>query len=104
MRDLVNPYDLCITNKMVHSNQMTIMWHVDDVKSSHVYPRVNNLFITWLNKEYGQIGEVKSSRGKKHNYLGMTLDYSVDGEVKVNLTNYINKMVTIFPQVFSVFC
>ena len=94
----VNPYDPCVANKMVHGSQMTIMWHVDDVKSSHVNPKVNDSFIEWLKVEYGQLGEVKTSRGKKHDYLGMTLDYSVDGEVKIDMVEYVKKMVTEFPQ------
>ena len=94
----VNPYDPCVANKMVHGRQMTILWHVDDVKSSHVDPKVNDSFIDWLNKEYGQIAEVKTSRGKKHDYLGMTLDYSVEGEVKIDMIDYVKKMVTEFPE------
>ena len=94
----VNPYDPCVANKMVHGHQMTIMWHVDDVKSSHVDPKVNDSFIDWLKKEYGQIGEVKSSRGTRHDYLRMTLDYSVKGQVTVDMVDYVKKMVTEFPQ------
>ena len=44
-----NPYDPCIANKIVNGKQMTIVWHVDDLKSSHVDPRVNDLFVSWLN-------------------------------------------------------
>ena len=32
----VNPYDPCVANKMVNGKQMTICWHVDDLKVSHV--------------------------------------------------------------------
>ena len=31
----VNPYDPCVANKMVNKHQMTICWHVDDLKVSH---------------------------------------------------------------------
>jgi len=34
----INPYDICVANKMVNEKQHTITWHVDDVKSSHVDP------------------------------------------------------------------
>ena len=43
----VNPYD------MVNGKQHTITWHVDDVKSSHVDPKVNNEFHTWCEQQYG---------------------------------------------------
>jgi hypothetical protein len=31
----INPYDPCITNKMVNGTQMTVRWHVDDLMISH---------------------------------------------------------------------
>ena len=60
----VNPCDPCVANKEAHGSQMTLMWHVDDTKSSHIDPKVNDLFTDWLDKEHGQLGKVKSSRGK----------------------------------------
>ena len=32
----VNPYDPCVTNRMVNGKQMTICWHVDNQKVSNV--------------------------------------------------------------------
>ena len=34
----LNPYDPCVANKMVNSEQLTICWYVDDLKSSHINP------------------------------------------------------------------
>ena len=34
----INPYDPYITNKMVEGSQMTVMWHVDDLKIFHKDP------------------------------------------------------------------
>ena len=31
----INPYDPCVANKMVNGNQMTICWHVENLKVSH---------------------------------------------------------------------
>ena len=31
----VNPDDPCVANEMVNRHQMTICWHVDDLKVSH---------------------------------------------------------------------
>ena len=45
-----NPYDPCVANRMVNGSQHTVCWHVDDLKSSHVDPEVNNKFIQWLEK------------------------------------------------------
>ena len=36
----VNPYDWCVANKLVQGSQLTITWHVDDLKISHVNKEV----------------------------------------------------------------
>ena len=50
-----------------------IRFHVDDMMSSHINPKVNDDFDEWLQAKYGEHGRVKSHRGKVHNYLGMIL-------------------------------
>jgi hypothetical protein len=96
-----NPYDPCIANRQVNGKQHTVTWHVDDLKSSHVDPQVNDDFLKWLEKTYGDsnIGKVKATRGKRHNYLGMTFDYSTPGQVKVEMIDYVKAMVKAFPEV-----
>jgi hypothetical protein len=32
----VNPYDQCMVNKIIKGKQCTIIWHVDNLKLSHV--------------------------------------------------------------------
>ncbi len=32
----ISPYDPCIANKMINGKQMTLLWHVDDLKISRV--------------------------------------------------------------------
>lgn len=78
--------------------QHTITWHVDDLKSSHQDKKVNDEFAKWLEDKYGDetIGQVKATRGKIHDYLGMTLEYSENGEVKVNMQDYVKSMVEEF--------
>jgi hypothetical protein len=34
----LNPYDPCVANKMINGKQMTVCWHVDDLKVSHIDP------------------------------------------------------------------
>ena len=54
---VINPYDPCVANKMINGNQMTILFHVDDCKLSHVDPKVNDRMIRWLRCEYENIFE-----------------------------------------------
>ena len=44
----LNPYDPCVVNKMVNGEQLTVCWHVDNLKSSHIDPKVNNEFYNGL--------------------------------------------------------
>ena len=96
---VLNPYDPCVANRTVYNKQHTICWHVDDIKSSHVQPKVNDEFHIWLRTTYGQdgIGEVKSSRGLRHDYLAMIFDYSVPGSLRLDMCNYVKSMIHDFP-------
>lgn len=95
---VINPYDPCVANKMVNGKQLTVIWHVDDVKASHMDPKVNKQFIEWVKKRYGKIGEVKVTNGKRHRYVGMTLDFSVAGQVSIDMRDYVGNMIQNFPE------
>jgi hypothetical protein len=64
--------------------------------SSHKDASVNDHFISWLNNKYGGHGEVKATRGNKHDYLRMTFIFSEDG-VTVDMKDYTTNMLTEFP-------
>ena len=83
----VNPYDMCIANRMVNGKQHTMTWHVDDVKSSHVDPKVNDAFFKWCESTYGSddLGHVKQVRGDNHDYLAMQLNFSQPGVLKIDM-------------------
>ena len=95
----LNPYEPCVANRTIGNKQHTITWHVDDIKSSHIDPKVNDNFHEWLEKTYGEdgIGKVKSTRGKKHEYLAMRFDFNRKGKVGLDMTDYIKQMVNEFP-------
>ena len=93
-----NPYDPCVCNKMIDGKQHTVRFHVDDCKSSHVDPKVNDMFYDWLNRLYGHHGEVTVTRGPIHEYLGMTFDFYEKGIVKVDMIPYMNAMVDDFSE------
>jgi hypothetical protein len=67
-----------VGNKLVNGKQLTIVWHVDDIKASDVDGNVNNHFIKWLKSKFEDtVGLLKVTRGKVHEYLGMILDYTI---------------------------
>ena len=49
---ILNPYDPCIANKMVDSKQLTLVWHINDIKVSHVKESVITKLIEWLKHTY----------------------------------------------------
>ena len=56
---------------------------------------MNDGFIQWVDESHGgdKTGRVMATRGKKHNHLGMALDHSTNGEVKVDVTHCIDNMI-----------
>jgi len=96
-----NPYDPCVANRMINGSQQTICFHVDDLKSSHKMSQVNDEFEKYLNNKYGGHGKIKAHQGKVHDYLGMMLDYTEKGKVKINMTKYIKEMIEDAPMVIK---
>ena len=93
---VLNPYDLCVANKAVNGKQMTVCWHVDDLKVSHCDPNQVTIFGEWLSKKYGLA--VATHQGKVHNYLGMIFDFLAKGKVMVTMMEYIKNIIKDFPE------
>ena len=62
---------------------------------------VNTEFLDWMNKMYGSIKEMKGVHGKVHDYLGMILGISQEGVMKVDMRDYVPKMLKQFPIQFK---
>ena len=88
-----NKYDMCTMNKIVNDSQLTIVWHVDDCKISHIDSSVVDALIKQLEDRFGKETPVTVTRGLVHDYLGMTIDYSVRGKVKFYMFDYIEQIL-----------
>jgi hypothetical protein len=51
-----------------------------------------------LQENYGEHGEVAIHRGKIHDYLGMKIDFTKKGKVKIGMTKYVESMLEAFPE------
>ena len=78
-----NPYDLCVANREKYKSQHIILFHVDNIKSSHVKKEINDEFHKWLNKMYGKYGEVKVYYGKNMNILEQILIFQRKVKLKL---------------------
>ena len=58
---------------MVNGAQMTVCWHVDDLKISHRDEEVVSAFAIEMADMFGP--KTTISRGDVHTYLGMELDF-----------------------------
>jgi hypothetical protein len=92
----INQYYPCVANKLVNGEQFTLTWHVDDIKMSHKDSNEVTKVIEWPKGIYGDNMHV--SRGLVHEYLGMTLDYTVKGEVKITIVDYLKGVIGYFPE------
>jgi hypothetical protein len=96
-----NPYDPCVANKIIDSTQCTIVWHVDDLKISHSKASAVTDIIELLKGEFGKEAPLTITRGRIHEYLGMTLDYTEPGKVKVSMIDYVDAMLAQLPEDLS---
>ena len=74
---------------------MTVVWHVDDLKVSHAKAIKITKLAMYLDGIYPGL---KVNRGKIHDYLGMNLDFSEDGNVKVSMIPYLLEILHDLPE------
>ena len=94
---VINPYDQCVANKVVNGSQFTITWHVDDLKLSCVDPSALDAFLDDVNQVFSKESLVVVQKGPRHDYLGISLDYSSPGKVIVDMKQYIDKVLAEAP-------
>jgi hypothetical protein len=97
----LNPYDPCVANKQVDGDQLTVCFHVDDCKISHLNPKVVSDTIDWLRLEYENVfedgsGLMKVKRGKTHVYLGMALDFSHANQCRITMIDYVDEIIAAY--------
>ena len=72
---------------------------MDDLFISHVDPNVATTFLEWLAQRYDTDDKkLNIVRGHKHDYMGIILDFSMSGEVNIDMIPYIQKVINTFPE------
>ena len=85
----LKPYDGCVANKIINNKQCTIVFHVDDLNISYIDKEVVSNIINELSSRFGDIMSLSVSRGKIHDYLGMTFDYTTPVRLMITMYDYI---------------
>lgn len=83
---IANPYDTCVFTRDFNGKQCTICTHVDDLKISCVDANAVEAVIQELTRVYKKIA---IHRERVLDYLGMELDYTTPGKVKISMTRSI---------------
>ena len=80
---------MCTFNKMVNGEQITVQFHVDDLKVSHKEQSILDDFLKDLRDKFGQEDELIENKGLVHEYLGITIDYSIPRKVVFTMFDYL---------------
>ena len=72
-----NKYDTFTFNKMINGGQITVQFHIDNLKVSHKDETVLEDFLTDLRGKFGHEDKLTENKRLVHEYLGITIDYSI---------------------------
>jgi hypothetical protein len=94
---VVNPYDPCVANKSVRDGeQLTVIWHVDDLMTSCKIDFELTKLSCYLARIYGP--KLTMHTGRKHDYLGIDLEFREDGNLDVSMVKYLKGVIEAFPE------
>jgi len=74
-----------------------VLWHVDDLKISHISKHLLEDILRKLTEKFGQDSPLTTSRGCVLEYLGMRIDYWKKVKVTFSMGEYRNKLVNEMP-------
>ena len=92
-RFIKNKHDMCTFNKVVNGKQITVQFHVDDLKVSHKDGTVLQNFLNNLRDEFAQKDKLTESKGLIHEYLGIKIDYSIPCRGVFTMFGYLEDVI-----------
>ena len=94
----LNPYDKCTANMMIDGKQCTILFHVDDNKLSHVNPNVVTNILIKITEHFG---DLITTIGDSHDFLGNLIKITKDGLVAIEQYQHIDESLKTFGETFA---
>lgn len=98
---IINPYDWCVANKTINGKQCTILWHVDNLKILRIDENVVFDIIRMIDNDFGKESTLTMTCRRIHDYLGMTLVYTIKGKVMIKIIDYVERMLDDLPAEFD---
>jgi hypothetical protein len=96
----VNPYDPHVANMITKSGkQLTVVWHIDDLMGLCEDNFELTKFLGYLGSIHGT--ELSMHTSKKHNYLGMDMEFNNNGTLGVSMITYLKNIIKQFPEVIN---
>jgi hypothetical protein len=86
-----NPVEPCVLNKTIGDKQSTLLLHVDDIM---VLSQIAEEITALYKHLESRFGKVTLHEGVKHNYLGMTFDFSIIGQVTITMLGYETDLIS----------
>jgi hypothetical protein len=72
------------TSLYVDDKQCTVCWYVNDNKVSHVDDNINDMIVDKVEEKFGKLAQ---SKGKKHTFLGMDIEFIGNGKFTIATHN-----------------
>jgi hypothetical protein len=93
-----NNYDPCTFNKIINGEQVTVQFHVDDLKIYHKEQSVLDVILNDLDLKFSTKKKaLTSSTGLIHDYLGITIIFDERHKVKFTMIDYLEDILSEMP-------
>ena len=84
---------------MKKGDQLTVVWHVDDLIRLCVDDFKLTKFSCYLAKIYGP--KLSMHTGRKHNYLGVDMESNEDDTLDVSMFKYLDDAISNSPEAIT---
>ena len=91
----LNPYNMCVANKMKNRSQCTVVWFVDDNENFQVYHNVNTTIVNMIKKKCGKLVRTTC---KKHTFLSMVIGIIGNWKVQITTPQHIEEVIDYFKE------
>jgi hypothetical protein len=92
----VNPKDQCVYNAMYKGKQLTVLVYVDDILITAASEEALADFTSEFKNHHAEVTEKK---GLRMDYLGMSVDFTVDGECAISMEGYTVKATNLWSKI-----